>query len=77
MTFSVEWVFGTLITVMMALVLYLARRIGEIERDYVRRDDAHERLTALDKKVDGVSKDVKELSALVLKVLISLGGKAD
>lgn len=84
MTVDFQWFFGlffsALLIIMGAVIAQLFRRIAELDRrvdkikdDYLRRADADDKMGKIEKSVDEVKVNVKEISAMMLKVLIALG----
>jgi hypothetical protein len=91
MTFSAEWIFGTILTILLAVVGYLYKRIADIEshnesrvnavielidgikEDYVRRIDNDGKIGRIEKTTDELRVDMKDVSAMLVKVLIALG----
>lgn len=79
--------FSALLIIMGAVIAQLFRRIAELDRridaaaavvdkikdDYLRRSDADDKMGKIEKSVDEVKVNVKEISAMMLKVLIALG----
>jgi hypothetical protein len=91
MTLSPEWILGTILAIMLAVIGYLYKRISDVEgkadkridaatavidsvkEDYVRRIDNDGKMGRIEKTVDEVRTDMKEVSAMLVKVLVALG----
>ncbi len=88
---SPEWIFGTILTIMLAVIGYLYKRIADVEtradkridsalteikafqNEYVKRIDNDGKMGRIEKTVDEVRLDMKEVSAMLVKVLVALG----
>lgn len=91
MTLSPEWIFGAILTIMLAVIGYLFKRISDVEsaadkridlavlvidgikQDYVRRIDNDDKMGRVERGVSEVRADMKEVSAMLVKVLVALG----
>lgn len=91
MTLSPEWIFGAILTIMLAVIGYLFKRISDVEaaadkridlavqiidgikQDYVRRIDNDDKMGRVERGVSEVRSDMKEVSAMLVKVLVALG----
>lgn len=84
MTIDPMWAFGlffsALMTIMGGIIGYQMKQIsdlradiGSVRSDYVRRDDAAGSIGRVEKSLDEVREDVKEVSGMVVKVLLALG----
>lgn len=91
MTLSPEWIFGSILTIMLAVIGYLYTRISAVEAaadkridlvvamingikdDYVRRIDNDDKMGRVERGVAEVRVDMKEVSAMLVKVLVALG----
>lgn len=79
--------FSALLIVMGAVIGHLYRRLADlggridtvaatidkVKDDYVRRSESDDKMGKIDKSVDEVKANVKEISAMLIKVLIALG----
>src|SRR5258708_7260050 len=90
-TLSPEWIFGTILTIMLAVIGYLFKRIADVEaasdrridtavtiidgikEDYVRRIDNDGKMGRIEKTVDEVRIDMKDVRAMLVRVLVALG----
>jgi hypothetical protein len=91
MTLSLEWIFGAILTIMLAVIGYLYKRIGDVEdrserrnevlstlidsvkNDYVKRIDNDGKMGRIEKTTDELRTDMKEVSAMLVRVLVALG----
>jgi hypothetical protein len=91
MTLSPEWIFGAILTIMLAVIGYLYKRIADVQAaserrdealgrliegvkdDYVRRIDNDGKLNAISKTTDELRVDLKDVSGMLVKVLLALG----
>lgn len=80
MTFSPEWIFGTILAIMLAVIGFQFKQIGDLRADlndvkekYLRRDDGNGKIDHIEKSIDAVRLDIKEITATLLKVLLALG----
>ncbi len=80
MTLSVEWILGTIMALMLAVIGYqfrlyagLADELSEIRQDYVRRDDHIDKITGIERAVADVRADQKETNAMLVRILVAIG----
>lgn len=87
MTLPPEWILGTIMLLMMAVIGFLFRQISEtnqridnvitlidgVKDDYVKRIDNDGKMGRIEKTVDEVRLDMKEVSAMLVRVLVALG----
>lgn len=84
MILSPEWILGTLVAILgmvlgfaFKMIADLSGKLERVERDYVRRDDNDGKMGRIERDVSEVKIDMKEVSAMLVKVLLALGRAPD
>jgi hypothetical protein len=84
MTLSPEWILGTIVAILAMILGFafkmiadLSAKLERVERDYLRRDDANGKISGVEKVLDEARRDIKEISAMLVQVLLALGKKPD
>lgn len=80
MTLSPEWILGTIMALMLAVIGYqfrqmssLADELDGIKENYVRRDDNNDKIAGIERTVADVRLDQKETNAMLVRILVAIG----
>lgn len=80
MTLSPEWILGTIMALMLAVIGYqfklytdIRDQISMIKDSYVRRDDNNDKIAGIERTVADVRLDQKETNAMLVRILVAIG----